>query len=131
MNFPEDLKYTTEHEWIRVDGDIATVGITDFAQEQLGDIVFVELPEEEESIEKGDTFGVVESTKSVSDLYVPLTGTVIESNDPLLDSPEVINEDPYGEGWMIRIKIKSPDEIKELLDAKAYQKLIEEEEEGE
>ncbi|HKX12030.1 MAG TPA: glycine cleavage system protein GcvH [bacterium] len=130
MNFPEDLKYTTEHEWIRVEGDIATVGITDFAQEQLGDIVFVELPEEDESIEKGDTFGVVESTKSVSDLYVPLTGTVIESNDPLLDSPEVINEDPYGEGWMIRIKLKSPDEIKELLDAKAYQKLIEEEEEG-
>ncbi len=130
MNFPEDLKYTTEHEWVRVDGDIATVGITDFAQEQLGDIVFVELPEEEESIEKGDTFGVVESTKSVSDLYVPLTGTVIESNDPLLDSPEVINEDPYGEGWMIRIKLKSPEEIKELLDAKAYQKLIEEEEEG-
>lgn len=130
MNFPEDLKYTTEHEWIRVEGDIATVGITDFAQEQLGDIVFVELPEEEESIEKGDTFGVVESTKSVSDLYVPLTGTVIESNDPLLDSPEVINEDPYGEGWMIRIKLKSPEEIKELLDAKAYQKLIEEEEEG-
>ena len=130
MNFPEDLKYTTEHEWVRVDGDIATVGITDFAQEQLGDIVFVELPEEEENIEKGDTFGVVESTKSVSDLYVPLTGTVIESNDPLLDSPEVINEDPYGEGWMIRIKLKSPEEIKELLDAKAYQKLIEEEEEG-
>ncbi|HEX5035463.1 MAG TPA: glycine cleavage system protein GcvH [bacterium] len=131
MNFPEDLKYTTEHEWVRVEGDVATVGITDFAQEQLGDIVFVELPEEEESIEKGDTFGVVESTKSVSDLYVPLTGTVIESNDPLLDSPEVINEDPYGEGWMIRIKLKSPEEIKELLDAKAYQKLIEEEEEGE
>lgn len=131
MNFPEDLKYTTEHEWIRVEGDIATVGITDFAQEQLGDIVFVELPEEDESIEKGDTFGVVESTKSVSDLYVPLSGTVVESNDPLLDSPEVINEDPYGEGWMIRIKLKSPDEVKELLDAKAYQKLIEEEEEGE
>jgi glycine cleavage system H protein len=128
MNFPEDLKYTTEHEWVRVEGDVATVGITDFAQEQLGDIVFVELPEEEDAIEKGDTFGVVESTKSVSDLYVPLSGTVIESNDPLLDSPEVINEDPYGEGWMIRIKLKSPDEVKELLDAKAYQKLIEEEE---
>jgi glycine cleavage system H protein len=130
MNFPEDLKYTTEHEWVRVEGDIATVGITDFAQEQLGDIVFVELPEEEDAIEKGDTFGVVESTKSVSDLYVPLSGTVIESNDPLLDSPEVINEDPYGEGWMIRIKLIRLDEVKELLDAKAYQKLIEEEEEG-
>ncbi|KAB2841746.1 glycine cleavage system protein GcvH, partial [bacterium] len=106
MNFPEDLKYTTEHEWVRIEGDVATVGITDYAQEQLGDIVFVELPEEEETIDKGDTFGVVESTKSVSDLYVPLTGAVVETNDPLLDSPEIINEDPYGEGWMIRIKLK-------------------------
>lgn len=130
MNFPEDLKYTTEHEWVRIDGDVATVGITDYAQEQLGDIVFVELPEEEEAIEKGDTFGVVESTKSVSDLYVPLTGAVIETNDPLLDSPEIINEDPYGEGWMIRIKLKRPEEIKELLDSKTYQKLLEEEEEA-
>ena len=121
MNFPEDLKYTTEHEWVRVDGDIATVGITDFAQEQLGDIVFVELPEEEESIEKGDTFGVVESTKSVSDLYVPLTGTVIESNDPLLDSPEVINEDPYGEGWMIRVQMSNPGEVDSLLTAAEYE----------
>ncbi len=127
MNIPEDLKFTTEHEWIRIDGDIATIGITDYAQEQLGDIVFVELPEEQENVEKGDTFGVVESTKSVSDLYVPLTGTVMETNDPLLDSPEIINEDPYGEGWMLRLKIKRPNEVKELLDAKAYQKLIEEE----
>ncbi|MCE9624766.1 MAG: glycine cleavage system protein GcvH [Deltaproteobacteria bacterium] len=128
MNFPEDLKYTTEHEWVRIEGDVATVGITDYAQEKLGDIVFVELPEEEETIDKGDTFGVVESTKSVSDLYVPLTGSVIETNDPLLDSPEIINEDPYGEGWMIRLKLKNLQEVKELLDAKAYQKLIEEEE---
>ncbi len=126
MNFPEDLKYTTEHEWVRLDGDIATIGITDYAQEQLGDIVFVELPEEGETIEKGDTFGVVESTKSVSDLYVPLTGAVAESNDPLLDTPDIINEDPYGEGWMIRVKLKNPGEVKELLDAKAYQKMIEE-----
>jgi len=130
MNFPEDLKYTTEHEWVRIEGDVATVGITDYAQEKLGDIVFVELPEEEETIDKGDTFGVVESTKSVSDLYVPLSGSVLETNDPLLDSPEIINEDPYGEGWMIRLKVKNPQEVKELLDAKAYQKLIEEEEEG-
>lgn len=126
MNFPEDLKYTAEHEWVRIEGDIATVGITDYAQDQLGDVVFVELPEEGEEIEKGDTFGVVESTKSVSDLYVPLSGVVTESNDPLLDSPEIVNEDPYGEGWMIRIKISSKDEIKELLDHVAYQKLIEE-----
>jgi glycine cleavage system H protein len=126
MNFPEDLKYTSEHEWVRIDGDVATVGITDYAQEQLGDVVFVELPEEGEELEKGDTFGVVESTKSVSDLYVPLSGVVTESNDPLLDSPEIVNEDAYGEGWMIRIKIKSKDELKDLLDSAAYQKLIEE-----
>jgi glycine cleavage system H protein len=126
MNFPEDLKYTSEHEWIRIDGDVATVGITDYAQDQLGDIVFVELPEEGETVEKGDTFGVVESTKSVSDLYVPLSGKVIESNDPLLDSPDIINEDPYGEGWMIRIKLENSSEVKELLDAKSYQKMVEE-----
>lgn len=126
MNFPEDLKYTSEHEWVRLDGDVATVGITDYAQDQLGDIVFVELPGEGETLEKGDTFGVVESTKSVSDLYVPLSGTVIESNDPLLDSPEILNEDPYGEGWMIRIKISDPQEVEALLDVKAYQKQIEE-----
>jgi glycine cleavage system H protein len=126
MNFPEDLKYTSEHEWVRIDGDVATVGITDYAQDQLGDIVFVELPEEGETVEKGDTFGVVESTKSVSDLYVPLSGKVIESNDPLLDSPDIINEDPYGEGWMIRIKLENSSEVKELLDAKSYQKMVEE-----
>lgn len=126
MNTPEDLKYTTEHEWVRIEGDIATVGITDYAQDQLGDIVFVELPEEGDDIEKGDTFGVVESTKSVSDLYVPLSGKVIESNDPLLDSPEIVNEDPYGEGWMIRIKMSNPNEAKELMATDAYQKMVEE-----
>ena len=126
MNTPNDLKYTSEHEWVKLDGDIATVGITDYAQDQLGDIVFVELPDEGETLEKGDTFGVVESTKSVSDLYVPLSGTVIESNDPLLDSPEILNEDPYGEGWMIKIKINNKAEVSELLDAKNYQKQIEE-----
>lgn len=126
MNTPNDLKYTSEHEWVKLDGDIATVGITDYAQDQLGDIVFVELPDEGETLEKGDTFGVVESTKSVSDLYVPLSGTVIESNDPLLDSPEILNEDPYGEGWMIKIKINNKSEVSELLDAKNYQKQIEE-----
>jgi len=126
MNTPEDLKYTTEHEWVRLDGDVATFGVTDYAQDQLGDIVFVELPEEGETIEKGDTFGVVESTKSVSDLYVPLSGVVLESNDPLLDSPEIINEDPYGEGWMIKVKISDRKELEELLDAKTYMKQIEE-----
>ena len=126
MNTPEELKYTTEHEWVKLEGDIATFGITDYAQEQLGDIVFVELPEEGVTVEKGDTFGVVESTKSVSDLYVPLSGVVLESNDPLLDSPEILNEDPYGEGWMIRVKISDKKELEELLDSKAYVKQIEE-----
>ncbi len=127
MEFPADLKYTSEHEWVRLDGHVAVVGITDYAQDQLGDIVFVELPEEGIRVEKGDSFGVVESTKSVSDLFVPLSGEVIETNDPLLDSPEILNEDPYGEGWMIKIKLSSPDEVEELLSSDAYRKLLEEE----
>ncbi len=125
METPDDLKYTTEHEWVRLEGKIATVGITDHAQEQLGDIVFLELPEREENLEKGDTFGVVESTKSVSDLFVPLTGKVIDVNDPLLDSPEMINEDPYGEGWMIKIQLSNSASAKELLDAAGYRKHVE------
>lgn len=127
MNYPNDLKYTSEHEWVRIEGKTAVVGITDYAQDQLGDIVFVELPEEGESVEKGDTFGVVESTKSVSDLYVPLSGQIVESNDPLLDNPGIINEDPYGEGWMIKIELSDPEELKELLDPQAYAQFIEEE----
>lgn len=127
MNIPDDLKFTSGHEWIRVEENVVTIGITDFAQDQLGDIVFVELPEGGESVEKGDTFGVVESTKSVSDLFAPISGKVIETNDPLLDSPEVINEDPYGEGWMIKVQMKNPDDIEPLLDAKGYQKYLEEE----
>lgn len=126
MNFPKELKYTAEHEWIRIEGDIATVGITDYAQDQLGDIVFVELPSEEEKIEKGDSFGVVESTKSVSDLFSPVSGTVIEVNEPLVDSPDIINEDPYSEGWMIKVKVSDKAELSELMDATAYQKHIEE-----
>ncbi len=127
MEFPADLKYTSEHEWVRLEGQLAVVGITDYAQDQLGDIVFVELPEEGTRVEKGDSFGVVESTKSVSDLFVPLAGEVVETNDPLLDSPEILNEDPYGEGWMIKIKLSHPGEIEELLSAEAYRKLLEEE----
>lgn len=127
MNCPNDLKYTTEHEWVRVEGNKITVGVTDYAQDQLGDIVFVELPEEGEDLKKGDTFGVVESTKSVSDLFVPVTGKVVESNDPLLDSPEIINEDPYGEGWMIKMEISDPAELEDLLDAPAYEKHVKEE----
>jgi len=129
MNFPDDLKYTKEHEWVRVKGNIATVGITDWAQDQLGEIVFVELPEEGEEVEKDDTFGVVESTKSVNDLYVPVSGTVAESNDPLIDSPEMINEDCYGEGWMIRIEISNKEELGELMSAEEYEAFIKEESE--
>ncbi len=127
MNCPKDLKYTSEHEWVSLDGNTALVGITDYAQDQLGDIVFVELPEEEETIDQGDTFGVVESTKSVSDLYVPLSGKILETNDPLLDNPGILNEDPYGDGWMIKVELSNPDEIKELLEAEAYEQLIKEE----
>lgn len=127
MNCPEDLKYTKEHEWVRLKGNIATLGITDYAQDQLGDIVFVELPEEGEEVEKGDTFGVVESTKSVSDLYLPVSGKVIEVNDPLLDSPEIVNEDSYGEGWMIRIEMDDKTELEDLLSAEEYEAFIKEE----
>lgn len=129
MNFPEDLRYTKEHEWVRLKGNVASVGITDWAQDQLGDIVFVELPDEGEEVEKDDTFGVVESTKSVNDLYVPMSGTVIEVNDPLLDSPEIINEDCYGEGWMIRVEIRDKAELDELMTAEEYEAYIKEESE--
>jgi len=129
MNFPEDLKYTKEHEWVRIKGNIATVGITDWAQDQLGDIVFVELPEEGENVEKSDTFGVVESTKSVNDVYVPLSGKVVEVNDPLLDSPEIINEDCYNEGWMVRIELSDKSELDDLMNAEEYEAYIKEESE--
>jgi len=129
MNFPDDLKYTKEHEWVRVKGSVATVGITDWAQDQLGEIVFVELPEEGEEIEKDDTFGVVESTKSVNDLYVPMSGSVVEVNDPILDSPEIINEDCYGEGWLIRIEVSNKEELGELMSAEQYEAYIKEESE--
>jgi glycine cleavage system H protein len=128
MNFPDDLKYTKEHEWVRLKGTVATVGITDWAQDQLGGL-FVELPEEAEEVEKDDTFGVVESTKSVNDLYVPLSGAVVEVNDPLIDSPEMINEDCYGEGWMIKIEIANKDELDELMSAEEYEAYIKEESE--
>ncbi len=126
MNFPEELKYTKEHEWVRVKGNTITVGITDWAQDQLGDIVFVELPEEGEEVEKGDTFGVVESTKSVSDLYLPVSGTVVEVNDPLLDAPETINDDCYGEGWMIRIEMADKSDLDDLMSAEEYEAFLKE-----
>lgn len=127
MLFPEDLKYSKEHEWVRITGKIATVGVTDYAQEQLGEIVFVELPEEGEEFSKGDSVGVVESVKSVNDIFTPLSGRVVEQNDPLVDTPEQVNEDCYGEGWMVRLEITDPAEIKELMDAKQYQAYLKEE----
>ena len=129
MNFPEELKYTREHEWARVKGSRVVVGITEFAQDQLGDIVYVELPSVGDEVKKGEAFGVVESTKAVSDLFSPVTGKVVEVNDPLVDAPETINDDPYEEGWMIQVEPSDPNELGELLTAKAYAKFVEEEQE--
>ena len=129
MNFPEDLKYSKEHEWVRVSGNIATIGISDYAQDQLGEIVFVELPDEGEEFEKDDAFGVVESVKSVNDIYAPLSGRIVEVNDPVVDSPEIVNEDPYAEGWLVKIEISDPKELGELMSAKDYEAYIKEESE--
>jgi glycine cleavage system H protein len=125
MNLPENLKYTKEHEWVRVDGDTAVVGITDFAQGELGDIVFVEIETVGESLEGGETFGTVEAVKTVSDLFMPVGGEVLEFNTVLEDSPELINKDPYEKGWMIRIRMSDPAELDVLMDAKAYQAMLE------
>lgn len=129
MNFPEDLKYTRDHEWARVQGAKVTVGITDFAQDQLGDVVYVELPEVGDEVKKGETFGVVESTKAVSDLFSPVSGKVVEVNGPLVDAPETVNEDPYEEGWMIVVEASDPKELAELMDGPTYRKFVEEEQE--
>ena len=129
MNFPDDLKYTKEHEWCRLSGNRAVIGITDHAQDQLGDIVYVELPDVGDTVKKGESFGVVESTKAVSELFAPITGKVVEVNDPLSDTPETINEDPYEEGWMIQVELSDQKELVELLDAAGYQKFLEEEQE--
>jgi glycine cleavage system H protein len=128
MDFPEDLRYTREHEWARKKGENLVVGITDFAQEQLGDVVYVELPDVGDPVKKGESFGVVESTKAVSELFAPLTGKVVEVNDPLADAPETINDDPYEEGWMIVIAPYDPKELDALMDAKAYRAFVEEQE---
>jgi glycine cleavage system H protein len=121
---PTDLRYTKDHEWVRVDGDEATVGITEYAAGQLGDIVFVELPDGGKSLEQFATFGVVESVKAVSDLFAPVSGEVLATNDALTGSPELVNADPYKAGWMIRLKLAKPDEVDDLLDAAAYDSLI-------
>ncbi len=124
MNVPAELKYTKDHEWVKVDGNIATVGITEFAQSELGDIVFVEIETEGEELDKEEVFGTVEAVKTVSDLFMPVSGTVTEVNPAIQDSPEVINTDAYGEGWMIKIEMKDPSELDELLSADDYQAQI-------
>ncbi|HET6379692.1 MAG TPA: glycine cleavage system protein GcvH [candidate division Zixibacteria bacterium] len=121
---PEDLRYSKEHEWVRVDGDQATIGITKFAADELGDIVFVELPEVGATLSQFATFGVVESVKAVSDLYAPVSGEVVAVNDALRDSPELMNSDPFGEGWIARVRVSDPGELGGLLDAGAYGELI-------
>ena len=124
MNIPLDLKYTKDHEWIKIENDTATIGITDFAQGELGDIVYVDVDTLDETVEEGDVFGSVEAVKTVSYLFMPLTGEVIEFNSALEDDPEFVNTDPYGKGWMIKMNIADNLQIKDLLDAEAYQKLI-------
>lgn len=121
MNFPENIRYTSEHEWIRVEGDIAYVGITDYAQSELGEIVFVDVPTVGETIAQGEVFGSVEAVKTVSDLNMPVTGEVLELNEALDAQPELVNNDPYGEGWMIKISVKDASELNNLMDATAYQ----------
>lgn len=120
MNIPENLLYTSDHEWVKIDGDIATVGVTDFAQKELGDIVYVEVESVDETIAKGEEFGSIEAVKTVSDLFMPLSGEIIEFNEKLEEDPELVNKDAYGEGWMIKIKLSDTSEADELMDAKAY-----------
>lgn len=124
MNFPADLKYTKDHEWVKIEGDIATIGITDFAQSELGDIVYVEIETVGDTLDRDEVFGTVEAVKTVSDLFLPLTGEIIEFNETLESEPELVNTDPYGEGWMIKLKIATTDEIEDLLDDEAYKSLI-------
>ena len=120
---PNNLKYTKDHEWINIDGDYAIVGITNFAQKELGDIVFVEIESLNQEINSGEVFGSVEAVKTVSDLFMPITGKIVEINEKVVDNPELVNSDPYGEGWMIKIKILDPNEIESLLDLKSYEEI--------
>jgi glycine cleavage system H protein len=124
MNIPAELRYTNEHEWIRVEGDVAYVGITDYAQSELGEIVFVDINTEGETVGQNEVFGSVEAVKTVSDLNMPVTGEVLEVNETINDQPELVNNDPYGEGWMIKIQVANPAELDTLLDAEAYKVLI-------
>ena len=124
MNHPENLMYTSEHEWVEISGNIATIGITDFAQSELGDIIFLEFPTVEENFNDWDVFGTIEAVKTVSDMYMPLTGKVVEVNEDLNDTPEQVNEDPYKNGWMVKIELDNNADLSKLLDAKSYIELI-------
>lgn len=124
MNVPSELKYTKDHEWIKVEGDIATIGVTDFAQSELGDIVYVEIETEGESLDEGEVFGTVEAVKTVSDLFMPLKGEVVEVNETIESEPEAVNDDPYGKGWMIKVKMEDPSAADNLLSADAYKEEI-------
>ena len=126
MNFPTNVKYTKEHEWIRLEGDVAYVGITDYAQEQLGDIVFVDIPTEGETLAADEVFGTIEVVKTISDLFLPVAGEVLEQDEALEEQPELVNKDPYGEGWLIKIKPTADADFDSLLDAEAYKALINE-----
>ena len=126
MNFPTNVKYTKEHEWIRLEGDVAYVGITDYAQEQLGDIVFVDIPTEGETLAADEVFGTIEVVKTISGLFLPVAGEILEQNEALADQPELVNQDPYGEGWLIKIKPTADADFDSLLDAEAYKALINE-----
>ena len=125
MKFPENLKYSKDHEWILVDGDTATVGITDFAQSELGEIIFVDVESEGETLDKGEVFGSVEAVKTVSDLNIPVTGEVLEFNEKLEDEPELVNNDPYGDGWIIKVSVEDAPDLDDLLDAAGYKEFIE------
>ena len=125
MNIPDNLKYTKDHEWIKVDGDEALIGITEFAQKELGDIVFIEVETEGETLEVGEAFGTIEAVKTVSDMFMPVSGEVVEFNAELESNPEIVNKDPYGEGWIIKVKVTDPATIDDLLEADAYKELIE------
>jgi len=124
MEFPDDLKYSREHEWVLVEGDIATIGISAFAEDQLGDVVFVELPAPGDTVSKDDAMGVVESVKAVSDVYAPISGKVTEVNDDLPDNTELVNDDPYGDGWMVKVEISDPTELDDLMDSEEYQRFV-------
>ena len=124
MNFPQNLKYTKDHEWISIEGEIATVGITDFAQQELGDIVYVEIETKDKALAKDTVFGTIEAVKTVSDLFLPVSGTVSEVNPILENEPEKVNSDPYGDGWIVKVKVDNPGDVNQLMDADAYEKLV-------